>query len=86
LFNCGTGEARSFLDLVNAVYLAMGKKADINFVPTPEEIRDKYQYFTQANMNKLSAAGFNQPFTSLEDGVGSYVRNYLLKNDKYRSV
>jgi ADP-L-glycero-D-manno-heptose 6-epimerase len=86
LFNCGTGKARSFLDLVNAVYSAMGKKADINFVPTPEEIRGKYQYFTQANMNKLSAAGFDQPFTSLEDGVGAYVRDYLLKNDKYRSA
>ena len=85
LFNCGTGKARSFLDLVNAVYSAMGKQADINFVETPLEIRDKYQYFTQANMNKLSAAGFDQPFTSLEDGVGAYVRDYLLK-DKYRSA
>jgi len=85
LFNCGTGKARSFLDLVNAVYSAMGKQADINFVATPEEIRDKYQYFTQANMNKISAAGFDQPFTSLEDGVGAYVSDYLLK-DKYRSA
>jgi ADP-L-glycero-D-manno-heptose 6-epimerase len=86
LFNCGTGEARSFHDLVKAVYLAMGKEADINFVPTPEEIRDKYQYFTQANMNKLSAAGYDKPFTSLEDGVGAYVRDFLANNDKYRSA
>ena len=84
LFNCGTGKARSFQDLVMAVYSAMGKDVDINFIPTPEEIRDKYQYFTQANMKKLSAAGFDKPFTSLEDGVGAYVGDYLLKDDKYR--
>jgi ADP-L-glycero-D-manno-heptose 6-epimerase len=86
LFNCGTGEARSFHDLVKAVYLAMGKEADINFVPTPEGIRDKYQYFTQANMSKLSAAGYDKLFTSLEDGVGAYVRNFLASDDKYRSA
>jgi ADP-L-glycero-D-manno-heptose 6-epimerase len=84
LFNCGTGKARSFLDLVRAVYFAMGKEFDINFVPTPEKIRDKYQYFTQANMKKLLDAGFDKPFTSLEDGVGAYVSDYLLRDDNYR--
>ncbi len=84
LFNCGTGQARSFHDLVKAVYAAMGKEADINFVPTPEEIRDKYQYFTQADMNRLVVAGFDKPFTSLEDGVAAYVRQFLATNDRYR--
>ena len=84
LFNCGTGKARSFHDLVKAVYSAMGKEVNINFVPTPEEIRDKYQYFTQANMNKLSVAGYDKPFTSLEDGVEAYVRDFLANDDKYR--
>ena len=83
LFNCGTGKARSFLDLVKAVYTAMGKEVDINFVPTPTEIRDKYQYFTQANMKKLFVAGFDKPFTSLEDGVSAYVRDYLLRDDNH---
>ena len=85
LFNCGTGKARSFHDLVKAVYSAMGKEAYINFVPTPEEIRDKYQYFTEADMSKLAAAGYDKPFASLEDGVGAYVRNFLANDDKYRS-
>ena len=86
LFNCGTGKARSFQDLVKSVYNAMGKEVEINFVPTPEEIRDKYQYFTQASMKKLSVAGYDKPFTSLEDGIGTYVHDYLLKDDKYRST
>ena len=64
----------------------MGKEVKINFVPTPEEIRDKYQYFTQANMKKLSLAGYDKPFTLLEDGIGAYVHDYLLKDDKYRST
>jgi ADP-L-glycero-D-manno-heptose 6-epimerase len=84
LFNCGTGKARSFLDLVKAVYAAMGKETDINFVPTPEEIRDKYQYFTQADMNRLRTVGYDKPFTSLEDGVAAYVNEFLASNDKYR--
>lgn len=84
LFNCGTGKARSFLDMVTAVYAAMGKQADINFVPTPIEIRDRYQYFTEADMNRLKAAGYDKPFTSLEDGIGAYVRDYLGADDSYR--
>ena len=84
LFNCGTGKARSFLDLVNAVYAAMGREPDINFVPTPEEIREKYQYFTEADMSRLKAAGYDKPFTSLEDGVATYVRDFLATDDPYR--
>ncbi len=84
LFNCGTGQARSFHDLVTAVYRAMGKEPDINFVPTPEEIRDKYQYFTEADMGRLKAAGYAKPFTSLEDGVGVYVNDFLATDDRYR--
>ncbi|MBH88907.1 MAG: ADP-glyceromanno-heptose 6-epimerase [Magnetovibrio sp.] len=85
LFNCGTGKARSFQDLVTAVFSAMNKEVNIKFIPTPEEIRDKYQYFTQADMKKLFSAGFDKPFMSLEDGIKAYVGDYLLKDDQYRS-
>ncbi len=84
LFNCGTGQARSFVDLVNAVYGALGKKAKIKFVPTPENIRDKYQYFTEARMDRLRAAGYDKPATSLEDGAATYVRDFLHTDDPYR--
>jgi ADP-L-glycero-D-manno-heptose 6-epimerase len=84
LFNCGTGQARSFHDLVSAVYKAMGKEPDIKFVPTPEEIRDKYQYFTEADIDRLKAAGYAKPFTSLEDGVGAYVSDFLATDDRYK--
>ncbi len=84
LFNCGTGKARSFHDLVTAVYAAMGQEAKINFVPTPVEIRDKYQYFTEAEMGRLRAAGYDRPFTSLEDGVTAYVGDFLATDDPYR--
>jgi len=84
LYNCGTGKARSFLDVVNSVYAALGREPEINFVPTPEQIRDKYQYFTQADMGRLKAAGYDAPFTSLEDGIGAYVRDFLATDDPYR--
>lgn len=77
LYNLGTGKARTFVDLVNSTFSAMNLKPVINFIDTPEDIRDKYQYFTEANMTKLIQAGYNKPFTSLEAGVGDYVRNYL---------
>jgi len=83
LYNAGTGQARSFLDLANAVYSAMGKQPKIKFVDTPVEIRDKYQYFTEANMSKLQEAGFSKSATSLEDGVRDYVLNYLEQDDCY---
>jgi ADP-L-glycero-D-manno-heptose 6-epimerase len=75
LFNVGTGAARSFLDLVNAVGAAVGQTPDIRFIETPANLRDKYQYFTQADITKLRAAGFDQPFHSLEDGVRDYVQS-----------
>lgn len=77
LYNLGTGQARTFLDLVNTTFNAMGKSPDIEFIDTPEDIRDKYQYFTEADMSKLKSIGFTQEFTSLEDGVADYVKNYL---------
>ena len=83
LFNCGTGQARSFADLAAAVFRSLDREPMIEFVPTPEQIRDKYQYFTQASTDKLRAAGYDKPFTSLEDGVGKYVREFLHTNDKY---
>lgn len=79
LYNLGTGQARTFLDLTLATFDAMGVESDISFMPTPLDIRDKYQYFTEANMEKLRAIGYDKPFTSLEEGVKDYVSNYLLK-------
>jgi ADP-L-glycero-D-manno-heptose 6-epimerase len=78
LYNLGTGQARTFLDLARATFKAMGKEPAISFIPTPEDIRDKYQYFTEAEMDKLKNAGYNKPFSTLEDGVSDYVKNYLI--------
>jgi len=75
LFNVGTGAARSFLDLVDAVGAAIGRSPKLRFVDTPAQLRDKYQYFTQADISKLRAAGFNQPFHSLEEGVRDFVQS-----------
>jgi ADP-L-glycero-D-manno-heptose 6-epimerase len=75
LFNVGSGAARSFLDLVQAVGAAVGREPDIRFIDTPAELRDKYQYFTRADITKLRAAGFDQPFYSLEEGVRDYVQS-----------
>lgn len=77
LFNCGTGQARTWLDLANGLFAAMGKKPDIEFIDMPESLRDKYQYFTQAETAKLRAAGYTRPFTSLEEGIRDYVTSYL---------
>ena len=73
LYNVGTGQARSFYDLADNTFKALGMKTDIEFIDTPMEIRDKYQYFTEANMGKLRNAGYREAFTSLEDGVRDYV-------------
>ena len=78
LYNLGTGKARSFYDLAANTFKAMGKDVDIEFIDIPEDIRDKYQYFTEANMTKLREAGYDKEFTSLEDGVMDYVKNYLM--------
>ena len=80
LYNLGTGKARSFYDLAANTFKAMGKEVNIEFIDIPEDIRDKYQYFTEANMTKLREAGYDKEFTSLEDGVSDYVKNYLMKN------
>ncbi len=83
IYNLGTGQARTFLDLTRAVFSALEIKERITFIPTPEDIRDKYQYFTEANMHKLRKTKYSNTFTSLEAGVNDYVRNYLLKNKHF---
>jgi ADP-L-glycero-D-manno-heptose 6-epimerase len=84
LFNCGTGRARSFADLAAAVFRAVGREPAIEYVPTPESIRDQYQYFTEAKLERLRKAGYGRPFASLEDGVDRYVREFLDTADPYR--
>ncbi len=83
IYNLGSGKARTFLDLTKNTFKAMDKKEDISFVDTPADIRDKYQYFTEAKMEKLIAAGYSKPFHSLEEGVNDYVKNYLIKKTYY---
>lgn len=78
VYNLGTGEARSFYDLAVATFKSMGKKADIEFIDIPIDIRDKYQYFTEAKMDKLINAGYNDGFHTLEEGIQDYVQNYLM--------
>ncbi|WP_424814518.1 ADP-glyceromanno-heptose 6-epimerase [Roseococcus sp. YIM B11640] len=73
LFNCGSGQARSFLDLTRAVFAALGLPERIEFMPMPQDLKGKYQYFTEAPMAKLRQAGYRQPPTPLEQGVGDYV-------------
>lgn len=77
IFNVGTGKARTFLDLVNSVFHALGMEPKIEFIPTPEDIRDKYQYFTEAKMNRTRNAGYSQEFQKLEDAIDDYVNRYL---------
>ena len=82
LYNLGSGKARTFLDLTRATFDGMGVKENISFVDTPEDIRDKYQYFTEADMSKLKSIGYDKEFHSLEEGVKDYVQQYL-KSEKY---
>jgi ADP-L-glycero-D-manno-heptose 6-epimerase len=84
LFNVGTGEARSFKDLMLAAYAALGTPPNITYVEMPEAIRDSYQYFTQSKVDRLKAAGYNGGFTRLEDAVGHYVKGYLDSADRFR--
>ena len=79
IYNLGTGQARTFYDLACATFAALNLNPEIDFIDTPIDIRDKYQYFTEANMQKLKHAGYNKPFSSLESGVEDYVKNYLVK-------
>jgi ADP-L-glycero-D-manno-heptose 6-epimerase len=78
IFNIGSGYGRTWLDLANALFSAMNKEPDIEFFDTPAAIRDKYQYFTQADITKLLSAGYKKPITPLEDAVKDYVQNYLI--------
>ncbi|MBL7703323.1 MAG: ADP-glyceromanno-heptose 6-epimerase [Ferruginibacter sp.] len=80
IYNLGTGTARSFNDLVKSTFAGLDLQPNIEFIDMPEDIRDKYQYFTEANMDKLKAVGYTKEFYSLEKGVDDYVRNYLSKN------
>ena len=80
IYNLGTGKARSFNALANATFNALNKVPNITYIDTPIDIRDKYQYYTQANMDKLRSIGYTKEFYSLEDGVKDYVQNYLAKN------
>ncbi|HEY3931982.1 MAG TPA: ADP-glyceromanno-heptose 6-epimerase [Verrucomicrobiae bacterium] len=86
LFNIGSGEARTWIDLANSVFAALKKKPKIEFIEIPETIRDKYQYFTQADISKLRAAGYKEKITSLEDAVADYVRNYLVPDKRLDPV
>jgi ADP-L-glycero-D-manno-heptose 6-epimerase len=83
IYNLGTGKARSFNALTSATFAGLGLEPNIKYIDTPEDIRDKYQYFTEATMDKLRAAGYNKEFYSLEAGVEDYVKNYLVKNVFY---
>lgn len=80
IYNLGSGKARTFLDLGKITFQAMGVEEQIEFIDTPEDIRDTYQYFTQADMTKLKEAGYDVPFSSLEEGIHDYVKNFLSLN------
>ncbi len=84
IYNLGTGRARTFLDLTRATFAAMGKEEQIQFIDTPEDIRETYQYYTEADMGKLRSIGFNRPFRTLEEGIADYVGNYLLTGSYFR--
>jgi ADP-L-glycero-D-manno-heptose 6-epimerase len=84
IYNLGSGQARSFADMASAVFRAAGREPAIEYTPMPPAIRDKYQYFTEAKMDRLKAAGYAKPLTSLEEGIGDYVSRYLSQPDPYR--
>jgi ADP-L-glycero-D-manno-heptose 6-epimerase len=84
IYNLGSGTARTFEDMARAVFAAAGKNAEIDYTPMPPAIRDKYQYFTEAKMDRLVQAGYSKPMTPLEEGIGDYVGHYLSQPDPYR--
>jgi ADP-L-glycero-D-manno-heptose 6-epimerase len=84
LYNLGSGHARTWMDLAKALFAALGRSADVEIIEMPIELQPKYQYFTQAKMDRLRAAGYAHPFTSLENGVHDYVNRYLSQGDPYR--
>lgn len=83
IYNIGTGQARSFKDLATSVMTSMSREPNITYIDMPQDLQGKYQYFTQAEMQKLRNAGYKKPFTSLEEGVKDYVQNYLMQEDAY---
>jgi ADP-L-glycero-D-manno-heptose 6-epimerase len=83
IYNLGSGKARTFIDLVKNTFKSLDNEEVISFVDTPEDIRDKYQYFTEANMSKLKSIGYERPFHTLEEGVSDYVKNYLVGERYY---
>jgi ADP-L-glycero-D-manno-heptose 6-epimerase len=84
IFNVGTGTARSFKDLILSAYAALGSRPNIEYVDMPEQIRDSYQYFTEASVDRLQRAGYNGGFTALEDAVDAYVKGFLDSTDRFR--
>jgi ADP-L-glycero-D-manno-heptose 6-epimerase len=84
VYNLGSGTARTFEDMARQVFAAAGKNAQIEYTPMPPAIRDKYQYFTEARMERLAEAGYSAPLTSLEDGIGDYVGRFLSQPDHHR--
>ncbi len=84
LFNVGTGRAESFNEVAKSVFAALNRAPKIEYIPTPEAIRERYQYFTQASMDRLRAAGYDRPFLSVRDGVHRYLHDHLLQEDIYR--
>lgn len=83
IYNCGTGQARTYLDLAYAVCDAMGHKKEVEFIDMPETLQGQYQYFTQADMKRLKQAGYQKAFTPLEEGIAKYIQDYLLQSDPY---
>jgi len=83
IYNLGSGKARTFLDLAKSTFHALGRTPDISFIPTPEDIRDKYQYFTEAKMDKLRDKGYPAEFSTLEEGIQDYVQEYLVPGKYY---
>jgi ADP-L-glycero-D-manno-heptose 6-epimerase len=83
IYNIGTGKARSFNDLVKATFAALDRNPEIKYIDMPEDIRDKYQYFTEAEMQKIRLAGYTSPLYTLEEGISDYVENYLVNNSYY---
>jgi ADP-L-glycero-D-manno-heptose 6-epimerase len=81
IYNLGTGKARSFLDLATGTFHALGREPNITFIDTPADIRDTYQYFTEADMSKIRRAGYHEPFYGLEAGIEDYVQRYLLQEE-----
>jgi ADP-L-glycero-D-manno-heptose 6-epimerase len=84
IYNVGTGKARSFRDMMTAMLKAMGRKPEIEYIEMPKQLAGKYQYWTEARMERLKQAGYDTPFRPLEESVADYVKNYLDKADPYR--